>query len=103
MSCYGSSRIRPAVAFQTFDYKLSSFIDFRVGGEAAEAEADGGVGLVGGEAAGARRTCEGSGMPEGQAEPVEAAEVGLEGGEQILGDKAFKSQVGIAGVSAVDS
>ena len=40
-------------SFQAIDYELSSFFYFRVGGEAAEAEADGGVGLGGGEAEGA--------------------------------------------------
>lgn len=40
------------VALQTIDYKLSSFFDFGACGEAAEAEADGCVGLGGSEAKG---------------------------------------------------
>ena len=63
------------MAFQTFDYKVNSFFNFRVSGEASEAETNGGVGL-GGVRPRARRTCEGSGIPEVQAEPVEAARWG---------------------------
>ena len=41
-------------------------------------------------------------MPEVQAEPVEAARWGWSVGSQdLLRDKAFKSQVGIAGVSPI--
>ena len=38
---------------QAFVYKVNSSFYFLVGGEATEAEADGGVGLCGGEAEGA--------------------------------------------------
>ena len=67
-----SIRLCPTVAFQTIDYKLSSLFYLSVGGETTEAEADGGVGL-GGVRPRERRTCEGPGMPEVQAESVEAA------------------------------
>ena len=73
-------------------------VDFGVSGEAAEAEADGGVGLGGGEAEGAKdvggfRDAGGAGGASGR------GEVGLEGGEQIVSYVAFKLQVGVAGVS----
>ena len=48
----------------------------------------------------ARSTCDGSGIPEVQADPVEAAKLGLQRPQEFLRDKAVKSQVGIAGVIA---
>ena len=60
-------------------------LDFGVGCEAAEAEADGGVGLGGGEAECAQDV-RGFGDAGGAGGAGGGGEVGLEGGEQILRD-----------------
>ena len=88
------------VAHQTIDYKLSNSFYFRVGGKSAKAEADGGVGLVGGEAEGAKDVG-GFGDAGGAGGAGGGGEVGLEGGEEVVRDKAFKLQVGVTGVAAV--
>ena len=66
---------------------MSSPVYFLVGGEASEAEADGTVRLSGGEAEGAQDV-RGFGDAGGAGGTGGGGEVGLEGGEQILGDLA---------------
>ena len=66
---------------------MNSFFNFRVSGEASEAETNGGVGLGGGEAESAEDVG-GFGDAGGAGGAGGGGEVGLEGGEQILGDKA---------------